>query len=114
MDARRYREGKRRQAQQLLGGKCEVCGEEDWVVLQVAHRIPAGRIDASRQPGGMPLFQEIMRIAKRGENPKLSYFLLCANDHVRQTRLQFLKNQLGSGSLASKARREAKLRAARR
>ena len=106
MSARDYRDEKRRRAQALLGGKCEACGEKDWVVLQVAHRIPVGRTNASRQPGGMRHYVEIIRMAASGENPRLSFGLLCANDHVRQTRLQFLHNQLGSGSLAAKERRK--------
>lgn len=108
--AQEYRDRVRRTAQKLLGGKCEACGETDWIVLEVAHRIPVGRRDASRQPGGMRTFQEIIQMEARGENPKLLFNLFCANDHARHTRIQFRKGQLGSASPAAKARRHARRR----
>jgi len=106
--AQEYRDRVRRKAQKILGGKCEACPETDWIVLQVSHRIPVGRTDASRQPGGMRTFKEIIRMAERGENPRLYFNLFCANDHVRHTRIQFRQGQLGSASPAAKARRRAR------
>jgi hypothetical protein len=114
MDRREYNEAKRRRAQELLWGRCYACGEKDWRVLEVCHFIPVGRTNASRQPGGMTLYREIIKLDAAGENPRLLSFLLCANDHALQTRIQFSRNQLGSGSLAAMARRKARAQAARR
>jgi hypothetical protein len=108
VSARDYRDRVRKKVQRLLGGKCEACGETDWIVLQVSHRIPVGRTDASRQPGGMRTYQEIIRLIDRGENPKLYFNLFCANDHVRHTHIQFRRGQIGSASLAATARRKAR------
>jgi hypothetical protein len=98
----------RQKAQQLLGGKCEGCGETDWIVLQVSHRIPVGRTDASRQPGGMTTYREVIRLSESGENPRILFGLFCANCHVKHTRRQFEAGQIGSASLAAKERRRAR------
>lgn len=69
----KYKERKRRELIQLLGGKCTNCGEVDWVILEFDHIEPIrGRREYS-------LLEEVRKYPER-------FQLLCANCHRKKTR----------------------------
>lgn len=72
----------RNKAFELLGGKCVMCGEKDFVVLQLDHKIPILR--NYRGDSGWRHFPKIIRNVLERE----IYQLLCANCHVRKTKVE--------------------------
>ena len=65
----------RQQVLAFLGGRCSVCGETDWRMLQIDHIHGNGTADPFRKAGAVPLYRAILMM----ENPHKVYQILCAN-----------------------------------
>lgn len=76
----------RYRAFELLGGKCQICGESDWRVLQLDHANPTSRMRYTN-------LEQELRIRLREKTAMETYYLLCANCHVRKTRVNGEYNQ---------------------
>lgn len=71
-----YRQRRRVEAITALGGRCEHCGEDDPVVLDIDHREPGERI---KHRNAWPAYKDIR------DGITDPYQLLCCNCHRRKT-----------------------------
>ncbi len=77
---RHWLKATREKAIAKLGGKCSVCGEVDYIVLQIDHIIPVAKTKEKRR-AGPELYSKILK------NQQDNVQVLCANCHARKTRL---------------------------
>ena len=68
-----------------LGGKCNVCGIDDWQVLEFDHIVPMHTEQGTVKVNGQHNMNEINRMVKEGVDPASKYQLLCCNDHRKKT-----------------------------
>ena len=68
-----------------LGGRCLYCGEYDPLVLQIDHRYGDGASDRLRGKG-KGRYRRLLALSD-GELDKLALQVLCANCHLKKTRL---------------------------
>jgi len=81
--ARKYTAQHRVEVLAWLGGKCEVCSESDYRVLQIAHVIPVRRKTRTSEDSGSLLVRSIRKLGEEKARPL--FRLLCANDHLKET-----------------------------
>lgn len=68
-----------------LGGKCNVCGIDDWQVLEFDHIVPMHTEHGTVKVNGQHNVTEVNRMVKYGLDPKGKFQLLCCNDHRKKT-----------------------------
>jgi len=80
----------RGQAINALGGCCQKCGFSDFRVLEFDHIVPVlWRTNNLARMNGQHNTNEINRMIREGEDPRLVFQVLCANCH----RIKTLENR---------------------
>ena len=80
---RRYYLQRRKEVIKRLGNQCEVCGESDYRVLQIAHKNPVLRKTLTPTDSGGMLIRRLFFLSI--EKLQQDFRLLCANDHMKET-----------------------------
>lgn len=93
--SRRYRERARSGVIEMLGGKCECCGEADQEVLTIDHRKGNGaELREAGEPIGQLLYKKIIRIGL--PDAFETYQLLCFNCNFALGSFGYCPHQTGS------------------
>lgn len=79
---KRYRQGLRLKAIELMGGKCSVCLIDDYDVLEFDHITPL-----LRRSSGITTKGETAAVVIRDQDRDQNFQLLCSNCHTKKTRL---------------------------